>query len=128
MPTPTPDLNAIADTMREAMLGHFIAEDFDIVVDPNATTVTLSTDDWTLFLNRSEQLSAWIAIDDEPTHHDDLQTALDRSLGVPGRKALTDANDRLNRLISDALGQSGDRFSRIVAVHLSNIGERTTEQ
>lgn len=123
-----PDASAIADTLREAMLGQFDAEDFDIEIDQNETSVTLSTDDWTLFLDRSEQLTAWIALDDEPDYHLDVRTVLDQSLGASSTNAISDANERLERLISDALIQSNDRFSRIVADLLTDGAERPTER
>ena len=127
MTTPATDMNAIADTLRDAMLAHFAAEDFDVHVDLNNLTVTVSTDDWTLFLNPIEKANCWIAVDDEPIQQDGFQTAMQRTLGLPGWSALSVANERLDRLISDALGRSGDRFSKAAGDHLSHIAERIPE-
>ncbi len=115
MPThdaPDHPLTAILRTAFDAQLE---SGEVDLVVDLNVPEFDIQADEWTLHLEGWPILTAFVALDDEPTTEREREAALDAALDSQNMAALREVNRNLDDGLRAVLLDSADELSAVLA-------------
>jgi hypothetical protein len=112
------DADAFVDLLTRHLHTALEADEFDLTLDPDTGEIDLSTDDWTLKIERWPGGPAWLAIDDEPDDPVDYRAARRAVMTEASERALAAANLELDGALSDTLVAGSDPFSQDLGVAL----------
>lgn len=116
-----PGTQTVVDAIAAALLGALGDDSIDLLPDDQGTTI--AADDWSLRIEESPVMVAWLAIDNEPDVEMEYGPAIREALSAPGEVALAEADTELRGELCRLLNASGDRFSAALARRLETVGK-----
>jgi hypothetical protein len=106
----------VVAVLRESIGARLKPIEFDLTIDDETGEIQLITDAWTIGIEDVlEQPSAWLAIDAEPEHPNEIANALRDAFRPHELEALRTADSALNGLLTQALRASNDPLSTFFA-------------
>ncbi len=104
--------------LEAAFAAHLERGAIDIAEDEKSGDLEVHADAWTLALQGLPPTLAFFAIDDEPTHEDTLDAALEAALETSDMDAMRQLDEQVGGALRAALRNSGDPLSEALAIRI----------
>jgi hypothetical protein len=102
------DCVRVAEIVAEALRDVLGADGFDVIPGPIGAFVDIAADEWTLQIEGSPLAMAWLSIEDEPEHEDQISAARRTAMPLAVDAALAEADKQVGGALVTALRASND--------------------
>lgn len=118
----------LAAILRDAFAAQIEVGAVDLVITDQESIFEVQSDEWTLRIEGWPIMSAFIALDHEPSSLAARRAALDAALNPQHLAGLRRMNCLLNNALATALEDSGDQLSVLLAQAVTSPGEQGDDE